>query len=499
MSEYRIKNFSNSFLYNTKINRAAKDNPGQIANKEIKDFIITSHRIDKNNTQAFRGFVEDVKRQQGTAVLSSVLLDPRVVLCIGQAPLPRAFSVFDAKDSKNGNKHMVFVDLTGRVEFKDGYYIIRKGVVDQVCALLFTALIYLLYRNAQNKLTNSSNLTYAATESYTAMFAYIVDYLRILGYAQNKSKICYCIAMFFLCNLMNYDVEDAYAKQVAAKVAGLNQREINAYDLYLQDIDFTDINTFVNTLSAQFNMRGFDLPTFIGKWMYLYGTGTEYATELYTSFLSLLCTAYTGSYLVQWSRIEKCVGSPNLAKVATSVLRAGDDTLNSKIFMDQADVDKFAVHSKSSAELAEAMRLKNSLDSNNLYVKEGEYKSIDSAKESAKNIIKTCEAAMAADKVNVYAEKSIGSGIATAYNSCIDLLEGKASVDDVSYALGSLTEVAKVFKNTIDNSQRYRIESTINRDIDHISQALREAGAPKEVNEVVAKTIMELRDARQYI
>ena len=496
---FQMKNFSTSYLYNAKVSKSATDNPASIANKEIKNFIINSHRIDRDNSMAFGGVLEDIKRQQSSAVLTSVLLDPRVQLCIAPAPLPRAFWVFDAKDSKNGNKPTVFIDLTGRVEFKNGYYVIRRGMIDDICALLFSALVYLLYRNAQPKLTNNSNLTYAATESFTAMFAYIMDFLRISGFSQNKSKISYCIALYFLTYVMNYNLEDNYTKQIAAKVAGLNNREVGVYDLYLSDIDFTNINTFVTTLAATFNMKEFDLPSFINKWMYLYGTGTEYATELYTSFLSLICISYTGSYISHWKKIEDCCGSSNISKIATSVLKAGIDTLNTKIFIDQADIDLNTVHSKNTQELAEAMKLKNNIDQSNFFVKVTEFKSVDTARDSAKSIVEDCKKALLTDKLNVFAEKSIGSGIEAIYNSCLDLLEGKSSIEDPSYAIGSLTEVAKVFKNQLNNNQRYTVESTVNRDIDHMSNLIKEAEAPKEVNKVIAQSIMELRTMQQYI
>ena len=495
---FKVKTYADSYLYNAKISQKSASSPAERANKEIKDFIISSHRVDRNNAEAFRGFFEDVKRQQTSAVLSSVLMDPRVQLCIGKAPLPRAFGVFEAKDNRTG-KPTVFIDLTGRVEFKDGYYIIRRGMIDQICSLLFGALVYLLYRNYQNKLTSNSALTYATTESYTSMFNYILDYLRIYGFAQNKSKVSYAISLFFLTNLMNYTLEDDYAKSVASKVAGLNAREVSAYDIYISDIDFTNINTFVTTLTETFNLKGFDLPSFISKWMYLYGVGTEYATELYTSFLNLICTAYTGSYMVNWSRIESCCTSANLAKIANAVLKAGADSINTKIFIDSADVKANEVHSKSASELAEAMELKNSIDYTKFFVKESEYNNVEVAKESAKSIVDQCKKALITDKINEFAEESIGNGIAVAYNACIDLLEGKVSPEDSLYAIGSLTEVAKVFKNQLTDIQRYHVESTVARDVNHLLEVVQEAEAPKEINKLVANTIMELRDMQKYI
>ena len=50
------------------------------------------------------------------------------------------------------------------------------------------------------------------------------------------------------------------------------------------------------------------IDNFIEKWAFVYGSGTQYGTELYTSFASILTNAYVGSYINNQKTIEKVLG-----------------------------------------------------------------------------------------------------------------------------------------------------------------------------------------------
>ena len=90
------------------------------------DFIIKAHRVEDKKSDAFRGIVEEVKRQQTNSILYTVLMMDSVKICINQYEMPRAFKVFDAKDPSNGRQPAVFIDATGIIEFKNGYYVCKK-------------------------------------------------------------------------------------------------------------------------------------------------------------------------------------------------------------------------------------------------------------------------------------------------------------------------------------------------------------------------------------
>ena len=119
---------------------------------------------------------------------------------------------------------------------------------------------------------------------------------------------------------------DNYTKNIAAKVAGLELKNIPAYDLYIEDDMFKDIDHFISFLAKAFKLKGFNLEVFIGRWIYIFGTGTQYATELFTSFGVLLCNAYAGTYVVQHKQIDRACGT-NMIKFNNAIRTLGDANL----------------------------------------------------------------------------------------------------------------------------------------------------------------------------
>ena len=87
--------------------------------KEIVKFIMDSTRIDNKSTDAFAGVVNDVKRNQTSSILYTLLMRPDIVLCIANTEMPRAFKVFSAKDMKTDGTPKVFIDVTN-CKLEDG-------------------------------------------------------------------------------------------------------------------------------------------------------------------------------------------------------------------------------------------------------------------------------------------------------------------------------------------------------------------------------------------
>ena len=326
-----LKTYKDSFLYN---NRNAKE-----VNKTLSDYIMNSTRIDKTST-GFVGIIEDIKRQQTSTIIYKILLMKRVVLCINSYELPRAYKVLEAYDIKEDKAPTIFIDCTGIIELKNGYYVCKK--TDVLITYLLDALVYLLYRYAPTRLMNNSEITISATKCYVSLFTYILDYLRIIGYAENKSKISYLIALFFIHNVMDKPL-DNYAKNLAAKIAGVELNNINAYDLYIEDDTFDNIDIFVKTLADTFKLKGFTLEVLVSKWIRLIGTGTQYALELFTNFGMLLASAYAGSYIVNQNQIERACGT-NLVKFNNALKQVGQQTFYST-FKEQEFIDSIKVRS----------------------------------------------------------------------------------------------------------------------------------------------------------
>lgn len=493
MNNFTMKTFADSYLYNTKVTRNAKSDPAKDTNKAIKNFIITSHRIAKDS-DAFMGVVEDIKRQQTSAVLLSVLYNSNVILCIGDAPLPRAFTVFDAHDSKSNGAPKVFIDVTGRITYEQGYYYIKRGEVDKICALLFNALIYMLYRYYPNKLVNNTNLALLAGTCYVSMFTNTIDYLGTIGYSENKTKISYLTALFFLNNMMGYELSD-YNKNLAGKIAGISPREIKAYDLFIDDDIFNDINIFLFKLIENFRLRGLSLQSFVSQWMRRFGTGMEYGIELYTSFLCMVCSAYTGSYIVNQRQIEMACTSMNMGKLANTILRVGSDCFDLRYSMSESALEEFTtVHSKNTMEMAKSMQLRKQLESSQQMVRD--FSSKKDVVNEAKDLDAMFRIAHMESKFPEVISSSICNGIQAAYDKCFDLLEGK---EESMYEEGALTGLVEKFSNVTTSRDRDQIISLLNRDAQHLTEVIKESGAPKEIREAIAKTILEFRTIQPYI
>lgn len=332
---YEIKTYKDSYLYNNRVTKA-NDAGVNKNNAVLMDYITHCQRVRDKDSEQFRGIAEDVKRQQMSAVLYTVLLMDDVNICTYKYELPRAFKVFEAKDPLNGKKPSVFIDCTGLIEFKNGYYYCRK--VDTLVSYLLEALVYLLYRKANTKIMNNSNITIAGTECYVSMFNFVLDYLRIIGYSENKTKISYLIALFYLTNMMSKPL-DSYAKSVAASIAGVEKKNIIPYDLYLDAGMFDNINSFIENIAKTFKLKGFTTEVFISKWIYRFNIGTQYGSELFTSFANILACTYVGSYIVNQNQVEKCCGSA-MVKFINEILKVGSNTFTNATMRESATAYK---------------------------------------------------------------------------------------------------------------------------------------------------------------
>lgn len=372
------KTYDDSALYNY------KGEANKITGK-IVDFILNADRINKSH-DAFRGVIEDEKRMQRSSILHTVMMMDDVELCIGKVELSRAFKVFAAKDMKEGKngKIKIFIDVTNLIVLKDGYFICKK--IDVLVTYLFGALAYLLYLKAPIKLLNNSNITISGTECFVSMVDYILDYLRIIGYSQNKAKICYLAALYFQVQFLGKDI-DTYAKNLAAKVAGLSTNDTRGFDLYYEkEKDFVSIFSFISLISETFKLKDLTPEVFINKWMYSYGTGTQYAMELFTSLAYVLIAAYCGSYIVGQKQIERCCGR-SMVSFAESILRVGTEEFDRRGYMEASEFDKTIPRSKNTELLREAFLKRKKVPDDCKFKKE-DFASKSKIKERCDNVLK---------------------------------------------------------------------------------------------------------------
>lgn len=313
---YSTKNHASSYIYN----KAAADYDRNLVNT-----LIIANRIDKKS-KSFEPIIAEVKRRQISSVLVDVLMRDNVVLLMYNKPLPAAFSVFTAKDIKEEKKELkVFIDFTPVVNYKDGFYYATN--INALIAFLTNAMINVVYYTEPKRFLSNSNLTLYGTNCFVNMFCYILDYLRLSGYADNSAKIRYLTALYYQTCVLLKPLTDS-SKNVAARIAQLNGQEAHACDfLYDEEKDFININTFVNKLIELFKLKGFGLDVLVEKWLYLFGNGTQFGLELFPSFSSMITNAYVGSYLNQQKQIEKCLGKNLLNNFSNEILKIGRDSI----------------------------------------------------------------------------------------------------------------------------------------------------------------------------
>ncbi|MCM1215922.1 MAG: hypothetical protein NC548_15555 [Lachnospiraceae bacterium] len=313
--ENTVKTYGNSFLYNRIPNYE----------KAIFEYVMKADRINKSS-ESFSGIIEDVKRRQTTAVISRVLMRDDVVLTIyDNHPMPASFKVFTCKDVKSDRVPRTFIDCTGLITSKNGYFVCNK--IDVLCSYLLSAMTEVIYINDARRLVNNSAVIQSGTECFVSLASHIFDYLRVNGYSENRNKISYILAMYFQVSLLGLDREDTSTKNMAAKISGISTRDINAMEIYYTDEDLENIDTILNSIATTFKMKGMTTDVFVEKWNWFYGNGTYFGCELFTAFSSMLTNAYCGSYINNQKSIEKCCGR-SMVNFANAIIRVGSDVID---------------------------------------------------------------------------------------------------------------------------------------------------------------------------
>ena len=470
MANFVRKTFDNSYFFNQEVEKH---------HRNLTEFIIKTERIDKNSA-AFKGIIEEVKRRQSSSILVDILLMKEVVLCINNIELPRAFKVFEANDLRLKDGPKVFIDVTGLVEFKDGYFLCKK--IDVLITYLFGALTYLLYQKEPVKMVNNSNLSISGTECFVAMFTYIIDYLRIIGFAANKNKIAYLTGLYFLHNMMGKDL-DMYTKNIAAKIAGIAPNEIKVYDLYFNEGDFRDIDTFINLITTTFKLKGLTTEVFIQRWIYLFGAGTQFGAELFTSFSVILTNAYCGSYIVNQKQIERCCGR-SMVQYATSLLRMGVDVFDKRGFMETAEFEKVTyVVDKATANLRESFLSRNKTPDNIKFTDEV-CVSKSKAKNTAKEMIKYYESSNQKDKISSKATQNI--------------LKVFSKLEDSE--IGTLEAVLSCYKSYLTDSDKRKIADKLDKHISKLENKVESnKDKDKDVAQKASKCLISLRKCKGYV
>lgn len=480
MSGFKKQTYDNSYLFSL---------PGEMNkhHSHITEFILKSQRIENKRSDNFRGVVEDVKRYQKSSVLYTVLLRNDIVLCYADVEMSPAFKVFSAKDLKKGDGNKVFIDVTGIIENRNGYYICNN--VAKLCTYLFQAITWIVYDINPLALMNNSNITLPAAECWISMFDYMIGYFRFNGYKENRSKILYLAALYFLLKVLAKD-DDQYTKQIAAKLSGTEATLIKAYDLYYDaSVNFVNINSFITFLAETFKLKGLTTEVFISKWIYICGTGTQFAPELFTAFSNMVVGAYCGAYIVNQKSIEKQCGTA-LARFGDALLKVGANKLDKGRFFESAEeADARVYRDRNTVALAEATINKRNTPDNAKFDKE-DCKSKYATDKKIYNMIKWY--------ISTEQETTLGNRATTACKIAIECMDNSRPKE--AYEIGVLECILRQTKKYMSKKNKDDLTGEINNAVRIQTDYMKENRLDnKEFADRLSKQISELYRCKAMI
>lgn len=307
-----MKNFSNTYLYN-KYNKYEQ---------ELFNFVMNGTVIEKN-TEAFEDIKFQVKKCPISNNLIKVLMSNNVVLMTGNRPLPKAFKVTAMKDIRGDHKIKVFIDCTGLIH-GDAGSTYECGNINILISYLVSAVTTMIYTVKPNAIFGDTSLVMLMTETYSTLFTYIIDYLyKISGSSTNiKNKCQYLCSMYFLTCLLEKDPDKDATSAIARKVSGISEREEDLIKIKIHENSYLNIKEFADTLSKILLLDKLTCDVIVEKWMWLYGTGTVFALELFPPFASMITDAYVGAYINNQKTIEK-VADRKMVEMSKKLINIG--------------------------------------------------------------------------------------------------------------------------------------------------------------------------------
>lgn len=482
------KSYKSSFLYN----QSGKGGEDLMKkhDKLLINYIMNAERLDKSST-AFSGIKEEVKRQQTTSILYTILMMDNVYLCTASQELPPAFKVLDAFDLKsNDRRPAIFIDVTKLIIEKNGYYVCKNP--GKLISYLLAALVYLTYRKDINKVVNNSAITISGAECYVSMFLYVLDYLRIVGYSMAKDKIAYFAGLFYLTNMLGKDL-DTYTKNLAAKIAKINPGSVAAYDLYMEEGMFDNIDNFISAIAEIFKLKGLTTEVFVQKWIFRFGNGTQYACELFTSFAVILCYVFCGAYIVNQKQIEQCCGQ-SMIKFCNSLMIAGTDVFDRRMYMSESEIDHTLKRDYNTQALAESIRLSKEVKPEDIKFLKEDFASMEVIEKKV------------TDNLDYYStvfdgDQQLESIFETAIKMAMFAMDSTTGGDDsFLYENGVLTTLIKNGKRFLTNESSNHVYNGLRRRENAYLEAMREnRDSNKEISKKYSKSLSEVRECQNIM
>ena len=298
--------------------------------KKLFDFLLNGKEVDKNSEE-FEDIKYEVRRRQISPALIKVLESDKVVLITHSAPIAKAFKVFCAVDVKHGGKKTqtkkVYIDCTNIFKKSDsGKY--QCSNIDMFCSYLVSAMVNYIYNIDDRRFSGDSTILKTGSNAFSLLVSHIVDYCcKISSIGNSRNKCIYICSLYYFSNILGLDVNNNTSlKATARKNSNLSEREAGIVEMQLLSGWDSNVKTLVQSISSCLNLSKLTLDLVIERWMYIFGPGTVFATEIFPAFSSLITDAYVGAYLNNQKTIEKVLGT-NMVEFTKAVLRIGGDAV----------------------------------------------------------------------------------------------------------------------------------------------------------------------------
>lgn len=312
----KIKTFSDTYIFNK-----SADSEGSMG-KDVINFIRTSDRININSS-AFDQIKNQVKVRQSNSIVYKILLNKDIILCMNQKEAPASFKVFKAKDILSPKKeNKVFIDCTGlfKLDPNTGMFTCRE--IDKFCAYLIVALVNFLYFDHNTNLIENSTISKASASCFVKLFNAVLDNLRVANFSENRVKISYICAVYYLFSVMGKSLDSARA--YAANVVGLNTKDASGFDYWYTLEDLANIDAFITFLSKTFKLNDLNTSIYLVRYMQMYGKGTIFGLELLPTFLSIITNADSGTFINQQKTILKLCGK-EIVTATNEIIKLGNE------------------------------------------------------------------------------------------------------------------------------------------------------------------------------
>lgn len=307
------KNFNECYLYNKGTH---------IYEKALIEFIVQGEPINKED-KSFQDVVYDIKRRQVPEVLITICKSKDLIIMDHNKVVPKAFTVFTAKDIKNNNATKIFMynDCIKHEGTND--YRLYPNKVDIFIAHLFDAMTQALYYADPKTILMKSTITDPGSYLFSVLFNNVIDYLYKIGSIGNqKNKCLYLATIYFFKCILKMDINDSIMAK-ARKNSGLTEKDEKILMIQFDiEKDCLNIRTFIEAISKILGLSKLTLDLVVEKWVWLYGTGTQFALELFPSFSAMMTNAYMGCYLNNQKSIEKICGK-ELVNYSQALLAVG--------------------------------------------------------------------------------------------------------------------------------------------------------------------------------